>query len=371
MTATEALAPDMDRERERRSVEAAHGGAVRRVRMTETMARLELAGAPAIPGLRFRRPRGDEADYAAMAAVVVAANTHDEVPYLPSPTNVREELTGSDALDEAADVVLAEIDGRVVAEAGVERVVRTGIVVYHTWGHVVPEARRRGVGRAMLAENIRRARERAASESGGQSWDIRGHAEEGEAGHVAILTDAGFQPIRYYFAMRRPTLDDLPGTVLPDGLEIRPVTPDQHRAIWEAEGEAFRDHWQAREPTEADFEVLFRREELDTDLWVVAWDGAEIAGVVQTWIWGAENERLGVGRGWLERISVRRPWRRRGVGRAITAAALHRLRDAGMTEAMLGVDAENPTGALGLYENLGFEVYQRSTMYRLEPGAAG
>ncbi|HEX6869447.1 MAG TPA: GNAT family N-acetyltransferase [Candidatus Limnocylindrales bacterium] len=331
------------------------------------MVDLDLAGAPAIPGLRFRRPRGDDADYAAMAAVVVAANAHDEVPYLPSAANVREELSGSDTLDERADVVLAEIDGHVIAEAGVERVVRAGIAVYQTWGHVVPEARRRGIGRAMLTENIRRARERAAGEPDGQPWDIRGHAEEGETGHVALLTDAGFQPIRFYFAMRRPTLDGIPEVALPDGLEIRPITPDQHRAIWEAEGEAFRDHWQAREPTDADFEVLFGREELDTDLWIVAWDRDEIAGVVQTWIWGEENERLGVRRGWLEHISVRRPWRRRGLGRAITAAALRRLRDVGMTEAMLGVDAEHPTGALGLYEGLGFEVYQRSAMYRLDP----
>ena len=70
-------------------------------------------------------------------------------------------------------------------------------------------------------------------------------------------------------------------------------------------------------------------------------------------------------RGWLEHISVRRQWRRRGLGRAITAAAMVRLREAGIDEAMLGVDSENPTGALGLYEGLGFEVDTRSAAYRL------
>ncbi len=35
-----------------------------------------------------------------------------------------------------------------------------------------------------------------------------------------------------------------------------------------------------------------------------------------------------------------------------------------MTEAMLGVDAENPTGALGLYEGLGFERFQRASAYQ-------
>ena len=53
-------------------------------------------------------------------------------------------------------------------------------------------------------------------------------------------------------------------------------------------------------------------------------------------------------------MSVRRPWRRRGLARALVAESLRALRDAGMTSAVLGVDADNPTGALGVYEDNGF-----------------
>ena len=88
--------------------------------------------------------------------------------------------------------------------------------------------------------------------------------------------------------------------------------------------------------TDNDFRTTFARAELDTDLWVVAWDGDRVAGVVQTWVWGEENERLGVSRGWLEHISVRRPWRRRGLGRAITAASLVKLREHGLTDRNFG-----------------------------------
>ena len=86
--------------------------------------------------------------------------------------------------------------------------------------------------------------------------------------------------------------------------------------------------------------------------------------MVQNWIWPEENERLGVKRGWLEHISVRRPWRRRGLARAITAASLVKSREVGLDEAMLGVDSENPNGALGLYEGLGFSVESRAAAYR-------
>jgi mycothiol synthase len=325
---------------------------------------LQLADAPPIDGLRFRRPLGDGADYEAMAALIGTANRHDGIPWLPTATNLRDELEISGGVDPAMDVVVAEIDGRMVGVADVKRVMRDGVAVYEVGGSVDPEVRRRGIGRAMLRENLRRANERAAAEPEGQAAEARAFSEETEAGHRALLDGHGFEPIRWFFGMRRPNLVDIPDAPLPDGLELRQVTPDQHRAIFDAEVEAFRDHWSSREQTDEDFQLTFSREELDTDLWVVAWDGDEVAGVVQNWIWAEENAALGLARGWLEHISVRRPWRRRGLGRAITAESLRRLAVAGMTDAMLGVDAENPTGALRLYEGLGFEVHQRAIAYR-------
>src|SRR4029450_4394952 len=126
--------------------------------------------------------------------------------------------------------------------------------------------------------------------------------------------------IRHFFLMRRGDLATVPEVELPDGLEIRPVTPDQYRTIFDAEREAFKDHWDHREVGDDYFRTTFARPELDPSLWVVAWDGDEVAGVVQTWIWREENERLGVRRGWLEHIRVLRPWRRAGAGAGIRGA---------------------------------------------------
>ena len=181
--------------------------------------------------------------------------------------------------------------------------------------------------------------------------------------HRALIAAAGLEPVRHFFLMRRPDLDAVPDAPFPEGLEIRPVAEDQWRTIFDAENEAFRDHWGYREVTEGDYRTTYGRAELDTGLWIVAWDGDQVAGVVQNWVWPDENDRLGSSRGWLEHISVRRPWRRRGLARAMTAASLVRLREAGMAEAMLGVDSENPNGALGLYESLGFVVHSRAAAY--------
>jgi mycothiol synthase len=330
----------------------------------------EVRPVPRLPGVAFRLFR-DDADYERLAALLKACNLHDAIPWLPTVSNLRSEMEKRTSMDPARDVVLAEIDHRTVGMAGVERVVRDGKPIYEMWGAVYPDVRRRGLGTALLDWSFARVRQRAAAEDSDAPIIVQGDAEAQEVGHRALLAAAGFEPVRHFFLMRRPTLDDVPDVPLSDGLEIRPVTEDQRHQILEAEFEAFKDHWGSREPSEEDFALTLGRAELDTDLWVVAWDGDQVAGVVENWIWADENAELGVQRGWLERISVRRPWRRRGLARALTARSLVRLREAGMAEGMLGVDSENANGALGLYEGLGFEIHSRSAAYRRTLDAEG
>jgi mycothiol synthase len=272
-------------------------------------------------------------------------------------------MGGGDGADPVNDIVLVEVDGRLVAGTGLERTLRDVGPTYDIWGAVDPAFRRRGLGTALLRWTMDHARVRASREDPHTPIHVRGFTEDTETGHRALLEAAGFETVRHFFLMRRAGLNDIPDAPLPEGLEIRPVAEDQWRTIFEAENEAFRDHWGHREMTDSDFRRTYDAAELDTDLWVVAWDGDQVAGVVQTWVRPEENERLGVKRGWLDHISVRRSWRRRGLARAITAASLVKLRERGLAEAMLGVDSENPNGALGLYEGLGFGVYSRATAY--------
>ncbi|HEX7195696.1 MAG TPA: GNAT family N-acetyltransferase, partial [Candidatus Limnocylindria bacterium] len=98
--------------------------------------------------------------------------------------------------------------------------------------------------------------------------------------------------------------------------------------------------------------------------WRIGWDGDEIAGVVITTVPMAENEAHGRARVYVDSVSVRRPWRRRGLARALLAGSLVAAREAGFTSASLGVDTDSPTGATDLYRSLGFEPERSFTVWR-------
>ena len=124
---------------------------------------IDLAGAPAIPGLRVRRWR-DASDYPLLTDLANAASEEDKIPWVQTAENLQIEIEGEDGIDAASDIVIVEVDGKVVADAQVWRAVRDGTAMFEVSGHVLPAFRRRGIGRALLAENLRRAVERAALE---------------------------------------------------------------------------------------------------------------------------------------------------------------------------------------------------------------
>ena len=161
------------------------------------------------------------------------------------------------------------------------------------------------------------------------------------------------------------TLDGLVAPPMPDRIELRPVTRDQYRTIWLASAEAFRDHWGQAEWTEEDW-IRFDADPDNADprFWRVGWDGEEVAGEVTTTVPAEENERHSRARVYVASVSVRRPWRRRGLARALLARSLVAARGAGFTSASLGVDTDSPTGATALYESLEFLPEKTFTSWR-------
>jgi ribosomal protein S18 acetylase RimI-like enzyme len=319
-------------------------------------------------GLRLR-PYAGEADLPGLARVVNAEYEADGMPMRTTAEELRAEYGHpNESLDAVRDVTVAEVDGRIVGMGWRETIDTTdGLREYRMDGVVEPDWRRRGIGTALFAENERRLLERAATQPAGTPRPVLGSwGGSSQAGDTALLERNGFSVVRWFFDMLRPSLDDVPHADLPAGLEVRPIGLDHAKAVWDADVEAFADHWGGFDRSDEHLQRWLSNPSTDLSLWVIAFDGDQVAGGVLNVIDGEANHLLGIRRGWLASVFTRRPWRRRGLARALIARSLVALRERGMTSASLGVDADNPSGALGLYEGLGFEVDYRSTAWRKE-----
>ncbi|MEO7839907.1 MAG: GNAT family N-acetyltransferase [Anaerolineales bacterium] len=85
---------------------------------------------------------------------------------------------------------------------------------------------------------------------------------------------------------------------------------------------------------------------------------------VEPLLYFIESQTASPKRCWTEAISVRLPFRRRGLARALIAQSLRVQKQAGMTESALGVDSENLSGATKIYEACGFRVVKTETIYK-------
>lgn len=314
------------------------------------------------------RPYAGEADIPGMVRIQNAEWEADGLGYRETVAEQAAFLAhASDKFDPARDLTIAEMDGRMVGYARRDWIdANDGIREYRSRGAIDPAWRRRGIGSALLADAERHLAALASTHQTDRPRSLGTFTEGRNLGAGALAEVNGYRQVRWFFDMERRGLQETLPTLppLPDGLEVRPVKEDRLLQIWRADMEAFRDHWGGGDDSEDAFRRYRDAPDFDPSLWVVAWDGDEVAAAVVNTIYAHENETLGRRHGWLDSVFTRRAWRRRGLASALIARSLHVLAERGMETAMLGVDADNPSGALRLYESFGFAVVEYGHAWR-------
>lgn len=321
---------------------------------------------PCIPGLQLRNFLGVD-DYQSIASVITASEAADGLERNVKAEDVALAYQHLNNCDPYLDVIIADVDGSTVGCArGWWEQMDSGQIWYFHNGFLVPEWRRKGIGSALLSAVELRQREIADSHPPGAEKLFLVDVTQSQVGAAILLERNGYQPARYFDLMVRSDLEDIPEFPLPQGVELRPVTPEHYPAIWKVLDETSQDEWGHRKLTEEDYQEWLKNPHFQPDLWQIAWDiaGSDVAGTVLTYIDHSENEQLGLTRGYTEGIGVVRSWRRRGLARALISRSLLAQKAAGMTESALVVDSENPSDAANLYVSCGFQVVKRSTLYR-------
>ena len=236
------------------------------------------------------------------------------------------------------------------------------------WGRVHPDYDGLGIGSWMLtwAENraMRALEEVPADLRFAPRVGIYSQAKESQK----FFADFGYRYLRSSYRMLIDLEAPPPAPVWPEGLTLRAFNPDTDaEVVYRADEDAFRDHFGF---VEVPFEEGFQRfrhfmidyEGFDPSLWYIAWDGDEIAGICLCKPNSYDDPDLG----FVNVLGVRRRWRKRGLGLAFLHHAFGELYRRGKRKAGLGVDAENLTGALRLYERAGMHVQMQFDTFEKE-----
>lgn len=326
---------------------------------TPETSRIELPDAPQIDGLIFRRSRGatDQQLLVALAARCAAKD--------PFAIDSGQDLLAGRRDDlEQPNAIFAEVRGELVAYGRASwRLTYSGERIYRHMVQVRPDWRGRGIGAALTSylQNI------LLEIAGGHSGEPAAHLETEAAGDDPLtgqLIAQGYSPVRRFWRMERLHLEDIPEVLLPEGIETRPPRPEEVSRVLDGLVEAMRDHWGAGIPPDEGIAEFLQAVYCQPHLWVVGWDQDEVAGMVLNWIPTEWNERTGRKVGLTDPIAVRRPWRRRGLARALLARSLGLLKEQGMQAAAVTVDSEHPSGAPAMLSALGFQPVDEWLVYR-------
>ncbi len=267
-------------------------------------------------------------------------------------------LVDNEVRDPATDTrIVTDADGRLAAVAMVPLPPEGGDRL-ELVGGVHPDRRGRGLGRELLAWQLDRSAARHAEVAPDATWHGQVMAGDADTSAARLFARFGFTVARYFLEMTAPTTP-APVAAVTAGVRIAPFDQSRERDVHAVHTAAFRELWGYQQRTfDAWAPLTLRSEAFLPGLSRLALAGDEIAGYVLAYASDVP------GRLYIGHVGTADAWRRQGIATALLAEVLGAAGDAGYTHAALDTDADNPTGAAGIYAKAGFGIDQRLIAYR-------
>jgi mycothiol synthase len=237
-------------------------------------------------------------------------------------------------------------------------------------GGVHPAYRGAGIGSTLLEWAERAAVPLHQARFGGQPLALHGTCATRNEAAVALHAGHGYRQQRWFhqmraeFAGRRTDGGVKPETRL-SGVQIARYSAERSQDALLVRNEAFRDHWGSTEDTPATWAHFTGSSAFRPSVSFLAYGGeGEPLGVLMSMEFDGDTAATGVRELWVQTVGTRTAARNRGVATALLATALTAAADEGFDRAALQVDADSPTGAVGLYERAGFSIVTTSVTMR-------
>jgi mycothiol synthase len=301
-------------------------------------------------------PLGSE-ELAVVAALVEAATEADGVRPLSEHAMLHLRYGG----DAAVRNVLVYEDGVLAAYGHVDPT----DLVSGASAEVVVHPTRRGAGLGRLLVQA------ALDEAPAGRLRLWAHGDHPAAS--ALAASMGFTRVRALWQMRRSLYAALPRVPLPDGVTVRTFRPGTDDDAWlRLNAEAFRDHPEQGTWTSHDLHQRMAEPWFDPEGFFLAERDGALVGFHWTKVHGSTtDEDAGAGHGHdaigeVYVVGVAPSEHGRGLGKALTVVGLQHLRQRGLPDAMLYVEADN-TAAVRLYTGLGFTRWETDVMFSREP----
>ena len=325
--------------------------------------------APNMDGLRFRKFAG-EADFPTMLRILGAVTEADQEDRATTLDDLKHDYSHLTHSDPDQDMIFAEVNGETIAYSRVEwwQEDDPNHRIYSQFVNILPKWRYQGIETAMIGWCEARLREIAKTHPKDSQRFFQTYSSGYKPKFNQLLEELGFSPARFFIEMSR-SLDEIPAVKLPDDIKVHPADEKDIRKVWDASVEAFRDHWGYTIPKEEDFISYKASKFFQPELWQVAWEGDQVVSSVMNFIEHDYNKKFKKKRGWTENISTRKEWRCRGIAKALIVRSMRMFKEKGFTEVALGVDTNNLSGALKLYQSLGYEKDKTWITYRKEMGS--
>jgi len=285
----------------------------------------------------------------------------DHPQYRLTLEDIQENFTHSWVDPERDSVVAENGDGNVVAW-GFATVPpeQDSLIRCLQFGGVRPAHRGRGLGRALLTWQGQRGLQLLARSESTVPGVMVAWADAQNPSMVRLAERLGYEVARHFLQLARRFDTPIDDADL-EGYEIVPFDASRSEAVRAARNDAFRDHWRSQPAPREMWESAMGRSNKRPDLsfLAIAPDG-EVAGFVLSEVNVGDFESSGFSHAYINLVGTRRAHRGRGIAKALLLHTLHASRGDGLEGAVLDVDADSPTGATALYDQVGFVLTDRS-----------